>query len=182
MQRILKANIARGTWRVAEELHRYLVRISHVSGEVRLTRAEELLLLRLESSEGDSTKDPPLLLINRLNFLERLQALVENPRGRNGNDLLTAPFQSYVLAPKPPSVYDFDAILDKSCLGLDDNIVKKMAIINYSRPKDEDLMGVSAIKKLNKWLDVGLRLRGGGNRWDLPFFFFACWLFAFLPF
>ena len=155
-------------WNPATELAKYLNRLEHVSGNCRLTKEEEILLLELQASDesgesflpdsADLSLDTPVL-VNRINYLHKLDAAAEDQ-----------PFTVQVLAPQQQAVYAFDAVLDTSALDLNDGMLKKMAVLSYSRPKDEELQNIPALLKLDKWTRAGrMRLRGGKD--DLGFLF-----------
>jgi hypothetical protein len=125
-------------WKARQEMTLYLSRVQHVSGECRLTRDEEIIVLLL-----CGTDQLPTMLCNRLNFLYKLRASLEDP------ELLHQKFSVNVLTPEPPKIYDFDKIIDKSCMSLNESVFKKLGAISYSRPKDEHLNGTTVIGKLN---------------------------------
>ena len=155
-------------WNPATELAKYLNRLEHVSGNCRLTKEEEILLLELQASDesgesflpdsADLSLDTPVL-VNRINYLHKLDAATEDQ-----------PFTVQVLSPQQQAPYAFDAVVDKSALDLNDGMLKKMAVLSYSRPKDEDLQNIPALLKLDKWTRPGrMRLRGGKD--ELGFLF-----------
>ena len=150
-------------WDSSSELVRYLRSLTHVSGACRLTRAEELLLLELQATgdEGVSAWTASPLLINRINFLHKLDAAP-----------LDVPFQVQVLPPlNDPSPYNFDSVVDKSCMAVDDTFLKKMSTISYSKPKDEHLSGVQGALLMRKWTSKAGRMRLRGGKDELGFLF-----------
>ena len=55
-----------------------------------------------------------------------------------------------------------------SCTKLDSGFIASLTKVSYKRPKD--MKGLEAVQQINRWLDNGLRLRGGKD--DLGFLFF----------
>ena len=67
--------------------------------------------------------------------------------------------------PTLPSVEEttFDKTKDRSSIQADDNFLKKMGVLNYARPREEELLGVEGAKHLRYWLRKGMRLTTGGQ-------------------
>jgi len=105
-----------------------------------------MLLLELESASsmpdvGDEDnvrvgfEGASALLINRMTFLHKLQ----NQFQQAPND----PFYVNVMASdvsREPA-YDFDAVSDATVATVDDEFLKKMSVLSYSKPKEETLNG-----------------------------------------
>ena len=62
----------------------------------------------------------------------------------------------------------YDAVVDKQCLTADEGLLAKLTRVSYKRPKETK--GSEALGMVSKWIDHGLRLRGGKD--DLGFLFF----------
>ena len=131
-------------WNIAEQLIAYVRWRRWVSFECRLTIEEEIELL--ENADIEKSK----LLLDQLSILKAasgappgvsIDVSVDIPRLRN-----------YV---------DYDAVEDRSIYIKGDK-ASVISNISYTRPKGE-FYGIDTMKAIDKWLDSGFRLKGGGN-------------------
>ena len=146
-------------WDIKHEMNEYLKKRSSITSVCRLSPLEEHTLLCL-CQEGENPA-----IFNRFHFL---------------GALLNQQTQSPVLLPPAiitqdggagllwPGRATWDGVVDQSCSKVDSGFIASLTKVSYKRPKD--MIGLEAIQNINRWLDNGLRLRGGKD--DLGFLFF----------
>ena len=151
-----------------QEYFSYLSVLPHITARCRLTLREELTCARLASSAFDRSnamyedvrlsEDQICVLENRRDFLEWCV---------NESNTSTKSLTMRLKSPQPyEPINKFNEEIDRTVLG-DENqltsIISKLSTISYTRPKDADLHSLLAIQNLNRYLHVGLSLRGGSD-------------------
>ena len=146
-------------WDIRAEMNDYLKKRSNITSVCRLSALEEHTLLCL-CQEGENPQ-----IFNRFHYL---------------GALLNSQTQSPVLLPPAVITQDgqagllwpgratWDGVVDQSCNKVDSGFIASLTKVSYKRPKD--MKGLEAVQQINRWLDNGLRLRGGKD--DLGFLFY----------
>ena len=147
-------------WDVKAEMNEYLKKRQNISSVCRLSPLEEHTLLCL-CQEGENPQ-----IFNRFHYLgavlnQQTQAPVLLPpavisQDGGGSGLLW------------PGRASWDSVVDQSCTKIDSGFITSLTKVSYKRPKE--MRGVETIQNINRWLENGLRLRGGKD--DLGFLFF----------
>jgi hypothetical protein len=144
-------------WDLHRELVAYALKRRFVSLACRLELPHELLLLRFVKSNQlpASSEAGAEALGARQHLLESLAAL-DVSKGFGAESLRVR-----MTCPQPVRGPQFDALLDKSCVGeaLLGQLLGKLSTLSYSRP--DNMVGMPAVQALDKWINNGLELRGG---------------------
>ena len=146
-------------WDIKQEMNEYLKKRSSITSVCRLSALEEHTLLCL-CQEGENPQ-----IFNRFHYLgavlnSQTQSPVLLPPA-----VITQDGQAGLLWPGRAT---WDGVVDQSCTKVDSGFIASLTKVSYKRPKD--LKGLEAVQQINRWLDNGLRLRGGKD--DLGFLFF----------
>ena len=147
-------------WDVKTEMNEYLKKRQSISSVCRLSPLEEHTLLCL-CQEGENPA-----VFNRFHFLgavlnQQPQAPVMLPPALQAQD-------GGATGLLWPMKATWDAVVDQSCAKIEASFLAQLSRPSYTKPKD--VKGLEAIKQLNKWIDNGIRLKGGKD--DLGFLFF----------
>lgn len=142
------------TWDTLNEFRSYLCKRQYVSAGCRLSGYEEYNILM---SLQDRLHQYPYLF-NRLNYLGSIL---------NGQGIAPAMLPYNILQPLSQFAGAYDRIVDKTALTGDSGFLSSLTNVSYKKPKD--LKGLEAAQNLHRWLESGLRLKGGKD--DLGFLF-----------
>eukprot|EP01012_Entosiphon_sulcatum_P062087 TRINITY_DN8821_c0_g1_i1.p1 TRINITY_DN8821_c0_g1~~TRINITY_DN8821_c0_g1_i1.p1 ORF type:complete len:4205 (-),score=604.71 TRINITY_DN8821_c0_g1_i1:28-12642(-) len=138
-------------WNIANEYRLYITKRKFVSAASRLTLQEEETLLAMIP-----VSSRPWELMNRAVLLGALGGAAtkeQQPR-----------LQVLYPPTRRPPLYNFDSVIDNTCLeGQAGILTSFFSMVNCALPPENELFGGNAVKFLNKCLENGLKLRGGGD-------------------
>lgn len=161
-------------WNLRGEVTAYARKHAHVSMQLRLDPANELVLLEfvLAQPPVQSALATVELGDDALHTRHAMLVAVAAAAAAAPSPGLLPNMLEVALPPirRPEPAPQFDTICDTSCIeneGVATALLHKFSTLTYSRP--ESMVGLRALKALDKWISHGLELRGG---WDEKGFLF----------